>query len=104
QDPRRNQMQHGLLAADHERVPGVVPALEAHHALRMVGEPVDDLALALVAPLGAYDYDVLAHCLDFPHHPLAAALHELAIAFRRHRLGGVPRQPRYHDLAGTPPL
>ena len=41
--------------------PGVVAALEAHDARRVVGEPVDDLALALVAPLGADDDDVLAH-------------------------------------------
>src|SRR5258706_15841703 len=27
----------------------------------MIGEPVDHLALALVAPLGADDYDVLGH-------------------------------------------
>ncbi|MNC87362.1 hypothetical protein D3C83_30830 [compost metagenome] len=51
-------MQHGLSRADHQRVAGVVPALEAHHALRAVGEPVDDLALALVAPLRADDDDV----------------------------------------------
>ena len=58
QDARGNQVQHGLLAADHQRVAGVVAALEAHHALGAVGEPVDDLALALVAPLGADDDDV----------------------------------------------
>ncbi len=58
QDARGNQVQHGLLAADDQRVAGVVAALEAHHALRVVGEPVDDLALALVAPLGADDDDV----------------------------------------------
>ena len=61
-------MQHGLLAADHQRVAGVVAALEAHHALRAVGQPVDDLALALVAPLGADDDDVAggrSHFEDF---------------------------------------
>jgi hypothetical protein len=36
---------------------GVVAALKAHHPLRVIGQPVDDLALALVAPLAAdYDY------------------------------------------------
>src|SRR5258708_9473342 len=56
-------MQHRLLGSDHQRVAGVVAALEAHHALRAVGQPVDDLALALVAPLGADDDDVArAHC------------------------------------------
>jgi hypothetical protein len=58
QDPRGDEVQHRLLAGDDQRVAGVVPALEAHHALRAVGEPVDDLALALVAPLGADHYDV----------------------------------------------
>ena len=61
QDAGGNQPQHGLAAADDERVAGVVPALEAHDALRALGQPVDDLALAFVAPLGADDDDVLAH-------------------------------------------
>jgi hypothetical protein len=61
EDARGNEVQDGLLAADHQGVAGVVTALETHHALGVVGEPVDHLALALVAPLGADDYDVLAH-------------------------------------------
>ena len=59
-DPRRDQLQRRLDAVDDERVAGVVAALEAHDRLRVVGEPVDDLALALVAPLGADDDDVAA--------------------------------------------
>ena len=43
------------LAADHEGVAGIVPALEAHDHVGLLGEPVDDLALAFVAPLGAHD-------------------------------------------------
>jgi hypothetical protein len=35
--------------------------LESHHALRAVGQPVNDLALALITPLGADHYDVLGH-------------------------------------------
>src|SRR5258707_14959400 len=65
QDARGDQVQHGLLAGDDQRVAGVVPALEAHHALRAVGQPVDDLALALVAPLRADDDDVARHGLHF---------------------------------------
>jgi hypothetical protein len=57
---RWNQLQRRLAAVDHQRVAGVVPALEAHHALRVVGHPVDNLALALVAPLGADDDHVAA--------------------------------------------
>jgi hypothetical protein len=42
-------------------MPGVMPTLKTHYALRMVGEPIDDLTLAFVPPLGAdYDY-VLSH-------------------------------------------
>src|SRR6185295_16430452 len=60
-DPRRDQRQHGLLAADDQRVPGVVTALEAGHRGGALGQQVDDLALALVAPLGADDDDEFAH-------------------------------------------
>src|SRR3546814_23819 len=53
QDARGDQVQHGLLAADHQRVAGVVAALEAHHRADVLRQQVDDLALALVAPLRA---------------------------------------------------
>jgi len=36
-------------------------ALETHHAGGVVGEPVDDLTFAFIAPLGADDNDVLCH-------------------------------------------
>ena len=57
---RRDQLQRGLDALDDQRVARVVAALEADDALRVVGQPVDDLALAFVAPLGADDDDVAA--------------------------------------------
>ena len=57
-DAAGDQVQRGLDAIDDQRVAGVVAALEAHHALRAFGQPVDQLALALVAPLGADDHDV----------------------------------------------
>ena len=61
QDSRGDQRQNGLLAADHQGMSGVVAALEAHHGLHLVGQQVDDLALALVAPLQT-DYDeILTH-------------------------------------------
>ena len=47
-----------LLAAHHEGVPGVVPALETDDHLGVLGEQVDDLALSLVAPLGTDHHDV----------------------------------------------
>ena len=45
------QLEH--LAVDDQRVAGIVAALEAHDHVGPAGQPVDDLALALVAPLGA---------------------------------------------------
>ena len=53
-------MELELLAAAHDRVAGVVAALEAHDRAGALGEQVGDLALALVAPLGA-DYDNAWH-------------------------------------------
>jgi len=41
-------------------VAGVVATLKTHHRLRVVGQPVDDLALAFIAPLGADDDDVVS--------------------------------------------
>ncbi len=41
------------LAVDHQRVARIVPALKARDHIGALGQPVDDLALALVAPLGA---------------------------------------------------
>ena len=61
QDAGGNQRQDGLLAADHQRVAGVVPALEARHGRGALGEQIDDLALAFIAPLGADDDDELSH-------------------------------------------
>ena len=61
QDAGGDQRQHGLLAADDQRVAGVVAALEARHRGGAFGQQVDDLALALVAPLGPDDDDEFAH-------------------------------------------
>ncbi len=44
--------------ADDQRVAGIVAALEADHDIGALRQPVDDLALALVAPLGADDGDI----------------------------------------------
>ena len=56
QDAGRNQVQDGLLAVDDQRVAGVVAALEAHDGADFLGEQIDDLALAFIAPLGP-EYD-----------------------------------------------
>ena len=45
-------------AVDHERMAGIVAALEAHDDIGALGQPIDDLALAFVAPLRADDHDI----------------------------------------------
>src|SRR5581483_3709929 len=60
EDPGRDQVELPLLLAAHDRVAGVVAALETHDGVAVLGEQVGDLALALVAPLGA-DYDYPRH-------------------------------------------
>jgi len=37
---------------------GIMPALETHHDIGALRQPIDDLALAFVAPLGADDHDI----------------------------------------------
>jgi hypothetical protein len=40
--------------------------LETHHTLCTFGEPIDQLALALVAPLGAHDHYISTFgCIHF---------------------------------------
>ena len=57
QDAGRDQVQDGLLAVDDQRVAGVVAALEAHDRADLLGQQVDDLALAFIAPLGTENDD-----------------------------------------------
>ena len=57
-DAGRQQRELVGPAVDDERVAGVVAALEADHDVGALRQPVHDLALALVAPLGADDRDV----------------------------------------------
>src|SRR5262249_44829243 len=65
QDARGDEAQDRLAPFDHQRVPGVVPALEANDAAHVIGEPVDHLALALVAPLRPDDDYVARHLPSF---------------------------------------
>ena len=60
QNAARNQLQDELLVADEDGVAGVVAALVARHDVEAFGEEIDDLPLALVAPLGAQD-DYVSH-------------------------------------------
>ena len=54
----RQQRQLVDLAIDHQRVAGIVAALETHHDIGALGQPVDDLAFALIAPLRADDHHI----------------------------------------------
>ena len=53
-----------LLAVDDQRVAGIVAALEARHGSGPLGQQVDNLALAFIAPLGADDNDESTHDLQ----------------------------------------
>ena len=55
EDAGRDQVELEDLVAAHDRVPGVVAALEARDDGRVLGEQIDDLALPLVSPLRADD-------------------------------------------------
>ena len=88
-------------AADDERVAGIVPALEPHDHVGLLGQPVDDLALALVAPLGAHDNHI-RHRLK-PRIKNPGARPGLGWKNLADSLGGSGRrgQPGIHD--STPP-
>ena len=45
-------------AVDDQRMAGIVAALEAHDDVGLLGQPVDDLAFAFVAPLGSDHHDI----------------------------------------------
>jgi len=56
-------LQRRLLSADHQCMAGIVAALKANDALCMIGQPINNLALTFVAPLGTDDDDIL--CITF---------------------------------------
>jgi hypothetical protein len=55
-------MQCCLDTIDDQGVTRVVSTLEPHHALRAFGQPVNQLAFALVTPLGPDDDNVTSFC------------------------------------------
>ncbi len=57
-DARGQQRQLIADAVDHQGVAGIVAALEPDDDIRPLGEPVDDLALALVSPLRTHNHDI----------------------------------------------
>ena len=59
------QRQLVCFTVDHQRMAGVVSALEADDDIGLLGQPVDDLAFAFVAPLRADNHHV-GHRRCFP--------------------------------------
>ena len=70
--PGRQQAQLVADAVDDERVAGIVAALEAHDDVGALRQPVDDLALAFVAPLRSDD-DHIRHLPRLPRDRIAPA-------------------------------
>jgi hypothetical protein len=58
-------MEDVLLPVDDQSVPCVVSALESDNEIRPLRKQIDNLALSLIAPLGAY-YNYFSHFLVFP--------------------------------------
>ncbi len=56
QHAARNQLENEFLALNNDRVAGVVSSGVARHHRKILGEDVDDLAFAFIAPLGAHNY------------------------------------------------
>ena len=54
-------MQYRFLTINDQRMSGVMPALEAHYYASLIGQQIDDLALAFITPLGAKDYYIFTH-------------------------------------------
>ncbi len=87
-DARGQQRQLEHLAADDERMPRVVSALETDDHIRRDRQPIDDFAFPLVAPLGADHYDVRhsttrAGFTKHARHELRARLRETSALVKR---------------------
>jgi len=54
QDAGRDQVELELLAVAHDRMAGIVAALETDDGGGVFGEQIGDLALAFISPLGSY--------------------------------------------------
>ena len=56
QDSARNQLEDKLFAGDGDGMPGVVSAGIACNHFEIIRKDIDDLALALIAPLGSENH------------------------------------------------
>lgn len=65
-DATRNQVQGRLDAIDDQSVTCIVPALETNNTLGAFCKPINQLSLAFITPLGAYnDYVPTFGCFHF---------------------------------------
>jgi hypothetical protein len=86
-DSRGEQRELVGLLADDERVAGIVAALESRDDVGPARQPVDDLALPLVAPLDSDDGDV-GHAMLLPKRPSLEGRGWGWVRQRRPKLGG----------------
>lgn len=70
QDARGDLVEHVLLIADDDGVPGVRAALVAHHQVGSLGEHVHQLALPLITPLRAHYDDTSGAGVEHDQSPL----------------------------------
>ena len=69
-------MKYGFHTVDHQCVARIMTTLESNHSIDLICEEIDDLALSLVAPLGAnHDY-IATHAFPstflYPQFPQAS--------------------------------
>ena len=58
-------MQDGFIPVDDQRMARIMATLETHHCIDLISQQIDDLALALVAPLGADNDYIATHAIPF---------------------------------------
>ena len=46
------------LGVNHHGVPGIIPALIAHDVIRVLGQDINQLTLALIPPLETNNYSI----------------------------------------------
>jgi len=113
QHARRQQRELVGLAVDHQRVAGVMTALEADDDVRLLRQPVDDLALSFVAPLGADDDNIghsrvilrrfLCRCHD-PNGKLVPTFPESCLRPAQFPAQGRSHARRSHRIKEAAPL
>ena len=63
-DPGRDDVQNMTPAPEVDRVSRIVPALVTRDTVKPLSKDIDDLSLALIAPLGADDDDEFTHAVQ----------------------------------------